>query len=64
MDGYNQQVIPDSVLLKIIPENNKLDEEILLVQACKKVSRWGINQNRQVILSTHFIYLIDKTVRK
>ena len=31
MDGNNQQVIPDNVLLKIIQVDKKLDEEILLV---------------------------------
>ena len=64
MDGNNQQVIPDNVLLKIIQVDKKLKEEIIQVQACKKLTRWGINQNRQLLLSTHFIYLVDKTKLK
>ena len=42
MDGHNQKLIPDTIMREIIPEDNELDEEALLVAKCKKISTWGI----------------------
>lgn len=65
MDGHNQKLVPDSVMGMIFPENNDLDEEPLIVTKCKKISNWGIGQDRVVILSTHYIYLLStKEIKK
>lgn len=59
MDGHNQKLVPDTVMNMIFPENNDLDEEPLIVTKCKKISNWGIGQDRVLILSTHYIYLLS-----
>jgi hypothetical protein len=65
MDGNNQKLVPDTVMNKIFSVNNDLDEEPLLVTKCKKVSNWGIGQDRVIILSTHYIYLLSsKEIKK
>lgn len=42
MDGHNEKLVPDSIMSKIFPENNDLEEEPLLVCKVKKISNWGI----------------------
>ena len=65
MDGHNQKLIPDDILREIIPEDNDLNEETMLVAKCKKYSSWGVGHDRVIIMSTHFIYLLStKEIRK
>ena len=57
--------MPNAVLQELFPEDNELDEEPIIIAKCKKISRWGINQDRVIILSTHHIYLLSaKDLRK
>jgi hypothetical protein len=65
MDGYNGKLVPDNIMNMIFPENNDLEEESLVVSKCKKISNWGIGQDRALILSTHYIYLLSsKEIKK
>ena len=57
--------LSDAVIKEIFPEGNSLGEKPLLTIKCKKISRWGIAQDRIAILSTHCVYLLsNKDVRK
>jgi hypothetical protein len=65
MDGHNQKLIPDQIMKDIFPEDNDLEEEPMFVSKCKKISNWNIGQDRVLILSTHYIYLLStKEIRK
>ena len=59
MDGHNQKLLPDSIMLELFPEDNDLDEESVFVSKCKKLSAFGIGSDRIIILSTHCIYLLS-----
>lgn len=59
MDGNNQKYVPDWLMEQIFPEDSEIPEEPLHIDKCKKISRWGIGQDRVVILSTHFIYILS-----
>ena len=43
---------------RVIPEDNADGEMDLHTEKVKKVSGWGIKQDRIVILSTHNIYVL------
>ena len=51
-------LIPAGELNKIIPEDNELGEMDLMMAKCKKISSWGIKQDRILLLSTHQIYVL------
>jgi hypothetical protein len=60
-----QKLLSDAVVNEMFPEGNTLDESPLLICKCKKISRWGIAQDRLAILCTHYVYLMSyKAVRK
>lgn len=65
MDGHNQKLVPDQILKDLFPPDNELDEESLHIAKGKKISNWGIGQDRVIILSTHHIFLLStKEIRK
>jgi hypothetical protein len=43
----------------MFPEDNEFNETPMFMGKCKKISRWNISQDRVLILSTHFIYLLN-----
>jgi len=46
-------LVPPEEMNNIIPEDNELGEMDLLITKVKKISSWGIKQDRILILSTH-----------
>ena len=59
------ELVPESVYQKLFPDDNDLEEAAMCTQKCKKISRWGIPQERILILSTHFVYLLhNNSLRK
>lgn len=59
MDGANQTLVPDWLMEQIFPEDSEIGEEPLHIDKCKKISRWGIGQDRVVVLSTHCVYILS-----
>ena len=43
----------------MFPEDNEYDETMMFQSKCKKISRWNLAQERILLLSTHFIYLLN-----
>ena len=60
MDGHGGALIPDNILEEMFPDDNELDESAMHISKCKKLSNWGIGQDRIIILSTHSIYLLSQ----
>ena len=56
MDASGEQIISDELMNEIIPDG----EVSMFTSNCIKISRWGIKQERQLILSTHSIYIVHK----
>lgn len=52
-------LVPQKVLDAMFPEDNDYDETPMFIGKAKKISRWNIAQDRILILSTHFIYLLN-----
>ena len=55
----DSNIVPDWLLNQMFPEDSEIGEEPLHIDKCKKISRWGIGQDRFVILSTHCIYVLS-----
>lgn len=53
-------LVPQKVIDTLFPEENEYDETMMMSCKCKKISRWNIAQERILILSTHFIYLLNE----
>ena len=59
MDGG--ELISEAMMVKMFPDDNELGETPMLTVKCKKISRWGIPQERVLLLSTHFVYLLNQS---
>lgn len=59
-------LVSQDVIDGLFPDDNQYNEMHMLTMKCKKISRWNQAQDRILLLSTHFIYLLnDKSeVRK
>lgn len=53
-------LVPQKVLDTLFPEENEYDETMMFNSKCKKISRWNLAQDRILLLSTHFIYLLNE----
>ena len=60
MDGHNSAILPDAYLEELFPDDNDLDESMMQLVKCKKLSNFSIKQDRILILSTHIIYLLSQ----
>lgn len=60
MDGHGGKILPDSYLEELFPDDNDLDESMMHLCKCKKLSNFSIKQDRILILSTHVIYLLSQ----
>ena len=56
----DSELVPQKVLDVLFPEENEYDETMMFQSKCKKISRWNIAQERILLLSTHFIYLLNE----
>lgn len=52
------KLISEDQMNKIIPEDNADGEMDLHIEKVKKISGWGIKQDRIALLSTHKIYVL------
>lgn len=55
----DSELVPQKVLDQMFPEDNEYDETPMFIGKCKKISRWNIAQDRILVLSTHFSYLLN-----
>lgn len=52
------ELVSDAMMQEIIPDDNDLGEQEMFTSKVKKISSWGIKQDRVLILSTHQIYVL------
>ena len=53
-------LVAQEVLDGLFPEDNQYNEAHMLSMNCKKLSRWNQALDRILLLSTHFIYLLNE----
>lgn len=62
MADIKYDLVPGDLIKELFPHNDeKGSETVYYIDKCVKFNRYGFRQDRVLILSTHGLYLINKT---